>query len=158
MATSTKDDVQADVDVAGTMNVSEKPAKATTSEATCERCKQVPRGCALRRGMCRACYLRAWRGTELPADASCCACSEQRRVVLRWTQLGGDRLVTCQNCGFLADKTRPRVTTREELVLRLERERRRNERRRNYVVEPEDPAERRALSRRIVPRQTAISA
>ena len=152
MATSAKDKVQAGVDGAGTSGVGEKTAKAATSDGTCERCKQVPRGCALRRGMCRACYLRAWRGTELPADASCCACSEQRRVVLRWTQLGGERLVTCQNCGFLADKTRPRVTTREELVLRLERERRRNDRRRNYVVEPEDPAERRALSRRIVPR------
>ena len=157
MATSAKDDVQAGTDGAGTVKGTEKTAKNTASDATCERCRQVPRGCALRRGMCRACYLRAWRGTELPADASCCACSEQRRVVLRWTQLGGERLVTCQNCGFLADKTRPRVATREELVARLERERRRNERRRNYVVEPEDPAERRALSRRVIPRRTATA-
>ena len=153
MATSAKDDTQG----AGPTTCATSTTKNVASEATCERCKQVPRGCALRRGMCRACYLRAWRGTELPADASCCACSEQRRVVLRWTQLGGERLVTCQNCGFLADKTRPRVATREELILRLERERRRNDRRRNYVVEPEDPAERRALSRRIVPRQAATA-
>jgi len=98
--------------------------------------------------MCRACYLRAWRGTELPKDAQCCACTEQRRMILRWTQLGDDRVVTCQNCGFLADKARPRVTTRNELIARLERERRRLDRRRNYVVEPEDPAERRVVLRR----------
>ena len=98
--------------------------------------------------MCRACYLRAWRGTELPAVAKCVSCDEQRRVVLRWTQLGDERVVTCQNCGFLADKTRPRVTSRAELMRRMERERRRLERRLNYVVEPEDPSERRAAARR----------
>ncbi len=69
-------------------------------------------------------------------------------MVLRWTQLGDQRVVTCQNCGFLADKARPKLTTGDELVARLERERRRLDRRRNYVVEPEDPAERRALLRR----------
>ncbi len=76
-------------------------------------------------------------------------------MVLRWTQLGDDRVVTCQNCGFLADKARPRVTTREELVARLERERRRLDRRRNYIVEPEDPAERRVVLRRTRRRATA---
>lgn len=129
-------------------------SKATLPETVCQSCKQLPRGCALRRGMCRACYLRAWRGTELPADAKCCACSEQRRVVLRWTQLGASRVVTCQNCGFLADKTRPRVTTERELVDRLERERRRLERRRNYVVDPDEAAERRLDARRTQKRQT----
>jgi hypothetical protein len=98
--------------------------------------------------MCRACYLRAWRGTELPTDAKCVACDEQRRVVLRWTQLGRERVITCQNCGFLADKTRPRVGDTNELLGRLERERRRLDRRRNYVVEPDDPEERRATTRR----------
>ncbi len=98
--------------------------------------------------MCRACYLRAWRGTELPADAACLACDERRRVFLRWTQLGKERVVTCQNCGFLADKARPRVTCRADLVARLARERRRTDRRHNYVVEPSDPAERRTNARR----------
>lgn len=136
-------------------NVETTQVSKSDAAQVCERCKQVPRGCALRRGMCRACYLRAWRGTELPADARCCACDEQRRVVLRWTQLGDERLVTCQNCGFLADKTRPRVTTREELVARLERERRRNDRRRNYIVDVEDPSERRTSARRTYRRATA---
>ena len=117
-------------------------------ETVCQSCRQVPRGCALRRGMCRACYLRAWRGTELPDDARCCACTEQRRVVLRWTQIGTERVVTCQNCGFLADKARPRIGSKDELVARMERDRRRTDRRRNYVVEPEDPSERRGLARR----------
>jgi hypothetical protein len=98
--------------------------------------------------MCRACYLRAWRGTELPAEAKCVACDEQRRVVLRWTQLGDARLVTCQNCGFLADKARPRVVDLSDLLKRLDRERRRLDRRRNYVVDPEDPSERRNAARR----------
>jgi hypothetical protein len=131
-----------------TRNVPRSSTPAVSTDEICASCRQPPRGCSLRRGMCRACYLRAWRGTELPEDAACCACDERRRVFLRWTQLGEDRTVTCQNCGFLADKARPRVRSREELVERLERERRRAERRRNYVVEPEDPAERRARARR----------
>lgn len=114
----------------------------------CASCRQLPRGCALRRGLCRACYLRAWRGTELPAEAACVACDERRRVILCWTQLGEERVVTCQNCGFLADKARPRVTSSSDLRRWMERERRRLERRRNYVVEPEDPAERRTSTRR----------
>ncbi len=130
-------------------------SKERSTETVCQSCKQLPRGCALRRGMCRACYLRAWRGTELPTDAKCCSCDEQRRVVLRWTQLGDGRVVTCQNCGFLADKTRPRVKNQRELVERLERERRRLERRRNYVVDPDEAAERRNLARRTLKRARA---
>jgi hypothetical protein len=132
----------------GEVETSAKVDGRGADAGVCQSCKQTPRGCSLRRGMCRACYLRAWRGTELPADARCCACTEQRRVVLRWTQLGGQRVVTCQNCGFLADKARPRITTREELVARMERERRRADRRRTYVVDAEDPAERRGGPRR----------
>lgn len=99
--------------------------------------------------MCRACYLRHWRGTALPEGASCVACKERRRLVLRWTKLGATRAVTCQNCGFIADKARPRPRTLDELRALLTRERRvARERRRNYVVEPGDPAERRQKLRR----------
>jgi hypothetical protein len=99
--------------------------------------------------MCRACYLRHWRGTALPDGAACVGCKERRRMVLRWTRLGGARVVTCQNCGFIADKARPRPRTVEELGSILLRERRQaRERRRNYVVEPGDPAERRRMLRR----------
>jgi hypothetical protein len=106
-------------------------------------------GVGLRRGMCRACYLRHWRGTALPDGAACISCRERRRIVLRWTKVGGERVVTCQNCGFVADKARPRPRTLDELRRILERERRQaRERRRNYVVEPGDPAERRQALRR----------
>ena len=57
--------------------------------------------------------------------------------------------MTCQNCGFIADKARPRPRTLDELAALLQRERRLSrERRRNYVVEPADPNERRAGLRR----------
>jgi hypothetical protein len=111
-------------------------------------------GAGLRRGMCRACYLRHWRGTALPEAAACVGCKERRRLVLRWTRLGpgtgeAGRVVTCQNCGFIADKARPKPRTVEELRRLLTRERRlQRERRRNYVVEPADPAERRRALRR----------
>jgi hypothetical protein len=67
---------------------------------------------------------------------------------LRWTRVGSSRVVTCQNCGFLADRVRPRPRTLEELSDALSRERRQQERRLNYVIEPSDPAERRHKPRR----------
>jgi hypothetical protein len=100
--------------------------------------------------MCRACYLRAWRGTALPEGARCALCPEQRRMVLRWTKVGQVRVITCQNCGFIADRARPRPTDLDELKARLERERRRaRDRRRNYVIEPSDPKEQRLTARRV---------
>jgi hypothetical protein len=121
-------------------------------ERLCCVCRRPRSG--LRRGLCRACYLRAWRGTALPEGAECAACPERRRAVLRWTQLGDERLITCHNCGFLADKMRPHPRTQEELRLRLGRERRGGgERRKNYVIDPGDPAERRREPRRVRRRQ-----
>ncbi|MCU1276485.1 MAG: hypothetical protein JWM53_31 [bacterium] len=99
--------------------------------------------------MCRACYLRQWRGTALPEAAACVTCHERRRIVLRWTKVGGTRAVTCQNCGFVADKARPRPRSLDELRELLTREKRLlRERRRNYVIEPSDPDERRHALRR----------
>ena len=123
----------------------------TTDGGACVVCRKTPDAASvgLRRGMCRACYLRHWRGTALPDAASCVICHERRRIVLRWTKVGGARAVTCQNCGFIADKARPRPRTLEELRELLRRERREaRERRRNYVVEPSDPKERRQTLRR----------
>jgi len=107
-------------------------------------------GVGLRRGMCRACYLRHWRGTALPEKAACACCQEKRRIVLRWTRVGTKRVVTCQNCGFVADKARPRPGSLDELKALMARERRQGrERRNNYVIEPADPAERRQALRRV---------
>jgi hypothetical protein len=126
-------------------------ATPTSDAAACVVCRKSADTCAvgLRKGMCRACYLRKWRGTSLPEKATCVACHERRRLVLRWTKVGTTRAVTCQNCGFVADKARPRPRSLDELRALLERERRLlRERRRNYVIEPTDPAERRRALRR----------
>lgn len=118
-------------------------------DAQCVTCRRAPDSAGLRRGMCRACYLRHWRGTQLPDGAGCATCAEKRRMVLRWTRLGTAKIITCQNCGFIADRMRPRPRALDELKERLARERRRSrDRRRNYVIDPVDPAERRAEPRR----------
>src|SRR5258707_1062538 len=94
--------------------------------SNCVVCRKSADSCgvSLRRGMCRACYLRQWRGTALPDAAACVTCHERRRIVLRWTKVGGTRAVTCQNCGFVADKARPRPRSLDELRELLKRERR----------------------------------
>ena len=126
--------------------------------ALCTICSRVPSAsdsAGLRRGMCRACYLRAWRGTALPDGAACALCPERRRMVLRWTRIGDVRVVTCQNCGFIADRLRPRPTDLDDLKERLARERRRaRDRRRNYVIDPADPSERRERLRRRAKRRS----
>jgi NMD protein affecting ribosome stability and mRNA decay len=132
------------------VKVMDAPTSSSPSIA-CKVCRKSADSLAvgLRRGLCRACYLREWRGTALPDGAACMICKERRRIVLRWTKVGSERIVTCQNCGFVADKTRPRPRTVAELHERMLRERRQaRERRRNYVVDPTDPAERRNALRR----------
>jgi hypothetical protein len=122
---------------------------AHRAKPRCQTCGRLGDDTGLRRGLCRACYLRAWRGAELPDAATCVTCRERRRMVLRWTRVGEDKVVTCQNCGFIADRLRPRPVTLDELYARLRRERRRADRRRNYVIEPSDPSERRLAARRM---------
>jgi NMD protein affecting ribosome stability and mRNA decay len=128
-------------------------AHPTKPAVRCRTCRRAPDdGQGLRRGLCRACYLRAWRGAELPDGAACVTCRERRRMVLRWTRLGtsAKKIITCQNCGFIADRMRPRPLTVDELEDRLARERRRaRDRRSNYVIDPRDPAERRLEPRRV---------
>ncbi len=118
------------------------------SRPPCRTCHRAPDASGLRRGLCRACYLRAWRGTELPDGARCELCTERRRMVLRWTKIGTARIVTCQNCGFIADRARPRPRTVDELKEFIARERRRRDRRLNYVIDGADPSERRLRPRR----------
>jgi hypothetical protein len=70
-------------------------------------------------------------------------------MVLRWTRVGDERVVTCQNCGFIADRLRPRPDSVDALQLTFARERRAvRDRRRNYVIDPVDPGERRLSTRR----------
>lgn len=70
--------------------------------------------------------------------------------MLRWTRLQREKIVTCQNCGFIADRARPRLEDLDALKARLERERRRlPDRRRNYIIDTADPKERRTRTRRV---------
>src|SRR5258708_39782736 len=115
---------------AAMVKVMDAPDSAAPAPLACKVCRKSADAChsaswvGLRRGLCRACYLREWRGTALPEGAACTICKERRRIVLRWTKVGTQRIVTCQNCGFVADKARPRPRTVEELHERMLRERR----------------------------------
>jgi len=125
---------------------------ASGSGTQCRTCSKVVPAKGLRRGLCRACYLRDWRGAALPATvaegAHCFICPERRRTLLRWTRLGVGRVVTCHNCGFLVDHARPRPSTEAEVRELFERERRAADRRKSYVIDSDDPAERRRVVRR----------
>jgi hypothetical protein len=126
-----------------------RAAEPCETTAQCENChKQVTvtrdaggRRVGLRKGLCRACYLRAWRGAALPAGAHCAVCPERRRALLRWTKLGEERVVTCHNCGFLVDHARPRPDSPEALERLLRRDRRGAERRGGLSGAPLDRGE-----------------
>lgn len=68
-----------------------RPRDPVTCRA-CPRATDEPR-----RGLCRACYLRAYRGTALPADAAC-ECGAHNPIVLVTTRAGA---VRCYNCRAL---------------------------------------------------------
>lgn len=87
-------------------------ATAKKAEEPCSVCVVA---IATRKGLCRACYLRKWRGAALPPNPRCVVCGEKRRIVLRWCKIGRSRIVTCQNCGFIADKMRPRAKSAEQV-------------------------------------------
>ena len=61
------------------------------------KCRICPRDCHEgRRGLCRGCYLRAFRGTALPEGAAC-VCGVDNPIVL--VKCGGG--VRCYNCRAL---------------------------------------------------------
>jgi hypothetical protein len=119
------------------------------TDKVCETCHKKPDAAGLRRGLCRACYLRVWRGSSLPPSAHCAFCAERRRAVLRWTKAGDEKAVTCQNCGFIADRLRPRPDSLAKLRAALRRERRDADRRKSWILGASAPSsERRGLVRR----------
>ena len=89
---------------------------------TCSECgRAAPR---LRKERCDACYMRLYRGGELPEGARCAACGERRRQVLAPADLGGAATVLCGNCALVLARVRPRPAGVDELVARLARDRR----------------------------------
>jgi hypothetical protein len=81
----------------------------------CGECRRPAR--RLRKDRCDACYMRLYRNGELPDGAACAACGERRRVFLTGAELG----VLCGNCALVAERTRPRVESIDDLRLLADR-------------------------------------
>lgn len=94
---------------------------AEHAKTCCECGKQAAR---LRRDRCDACYMRIYRGGEVPAGATCVGCDERRRDVLVLQELGAGEVVVCGNCALIVRRARPRIETVEALRRRTARERR----------------------------------
>ena len=88
----------------------------------CAECRRPAR--RLRRDRCDACYMRLYRNGEVPEGAACVGCGERRRVVLTLVEVGGRDEVLCGNCALLAERTRPRPLSVEEVRRLRARERR----------------------------------
>jgi hypothetical protein len=93
-------------------------------------CTECGRSAArLRKDRCDACYMRLYRGGEIPEGACCAACGERRREVLVRAELGPAEEIVCGNCAVLLRRVRPRLLTIADLRARALRERRRSDRR-----------------------------
>ena len=106
-------------------------AEARTDIRSCDACGTPttrPRG-----GLCPACFLRR-PPDEVPLRGACASCHERRRMLLRWTRLPTGLVLTCHNCGHVADHARPRVRDVPMLRDLLTRERRATERRENTIL------------------------
>jgi hypothetical protein len=88
----------------------------------CSECgKEAAR---LRRDRCDACYMRLYRGGDVPAGAVCAGCGERRRELLCMETLGSEDQVVCGNCALVLRRARPRLGSIAELRRRRTRERR----------------------------------
>ena len=91
-------------------------------DKVCVECRRAAR--RLRQDRCDACYMRLYRNGEVPDGAACACCGERRRLVLTIGEVGLEEPVLCGNCALVADRTRPRVETLDELRRLAARERR----------------------------------
>jgi hypothetical protein len=110
---------------------------------TCAECGRA--AARLRKDRCDACYMRLYRNGELPGGAACRTCGERRRPVLTQAQVGEEKVVLCGNCALVLGRVRPRVDSVAKLEARVQRERRREERRRALAA---TDVERRQAGRR----------
>ena len=76
-----------------------------------------------RAGLCPKCHRLEPSGV-IPAHGACASCHERRRILLRWTRLPSALVVTCFNCGHVADFAEPRVQDIPSLRALLQRDRR----------------------------------
>ena len=98
------------------------PLYPRTMDKLCAECRRPAR--RLRRDRCDACYMRLYRNGEVPEGAACAACGERRRVVLTLVQLADRDEVVCGNCALLAERTRPRPASVDDVRRLSSRERR----------------------------------
>ncbi|MSP17794.1 MAG: hypothetical protein EXR73_14510 [Myxococcales bacterium] len=91
-------------------------------EKLCTECGRT--AARLRRSRCDACYMRLYRGGEIPAGACCGGCGEPRRVVLVFADVGEGEVVLCGNCQVVLARTRPRAASLVILQQRIVRDRR----------------------------------
>jgi hypothetical protein len=89
---------------------------------TCLECGQT--AVRLRRERCDACYMRLYRGGEVPEGSACGGCDERRRELLCLEPVAGADAAVCGNCALLLRRTRPRLASLAELRRRQTRERR----------------------------------
>lgn len=87
---------------------------------TCPGCGQTTD--EPRRGLCRSCYLKQWRGTGIPQGASCAGCAEPRRVLLQLKTIAGARVPLCYNCSQLLRRIVPPPSTLAAFHGALQRE------------------------------------
>jgi|SoiMethySBSTD1v2_1073268.scaffolds.fasta_scaffold339470_3 hypothetical protein len=87
-------------------------------EKVCNECREP--AARVRKGRCDACYMRLYRrGAPVRGDR-CAACGERRLPALDLAKIEGAPVVLCGNCCLVLARTRPRLTSVEELKLRLE--------------------------------------
>lgn len=83
----------------------------------CSRSTEAPR-----RGLCPSCYAERVQEVEVPYDAACINCGEQRRACLKRIRVGNQRTVVCHNCETLIERIRPRPRGLDDLLARLRSE------------------------------------
>src|SRR5262249_15564008 len=83
----------------------------------------------LRRGRCWGCYLRWSDARQVGTGAACTVCNERRRDHLRLVELWNRSVAMCHNCATRTLKLVPIPRTVEGIRERLERDRRRRDRR-----------------------------
>lgn len=73
-------------------------------------------------GLCPSCCKKRHREGDVPYNAVCLHCSEQRRPCLKWIKVGKERAVVCHNCAALIKRLRPRPSSLGEMLTKLKRE------------------------------------
>jgi hypothetical protein len=83
----------------------------------------------------------------IPVLGACASCGERRRILLRWARLRVGRVLTCWNCGHVADQAKPRPLDVPALRALLTRDRRASDRRNKTMTTDGASGRRRRIRR-----------